>query len=116
MLATEGSIRPATLDDAPALAELVNMAGEGLPLYLWSRMAAAGGGPWEIGRGRARRESGGFSWRKAMVLERGGRVAGCLIGYRQPDEPEPVDYATTPAMFVPLIELENLAPGTWYVN
>ena len=35
-------LRAARPDDAPALAELVNFAGEGLPLYLWGKMAEAG--------------------------------------------------------------------------
>jgi ribosomal protein S18 acetylase RimI-like enzyme len=38
-----------------------------------------------------------------------------VIGYRLPDEPEPIG-DDMPPMFVPLLELENLAPGTWYVN
>ena len=41
--------------------------------------------------------------------------AGCLIGYEIPETPEPIG-GDLPAMFVPLQELENLAPGTWYVN
>lgn len=40
---------------------------------------------------------------------------GCLIGYTIPAEPDPIP-ADLPAMFVPLQELENLAPDTWYVN
>jgi ribosomal protein S18 acetylase RimI-like enzyme len=111
----EGNIRPATPADAHALAELVNMAGEGLPLYLWTRMAEPDEDPWEVGRKRALRDSGSFSWRNATVLEAEGRVAACLVGYPLPDEPEPIDPAM-PAMFVPLQELENLAPGTWCVN
>ena len=43
-----------------------------------------------------------------------GLVAG-LIGYALPDQPEAIP-ETMPAMFVPLQELENLAPATWYVN
>jgi ribosomal protein S18 acetylase RimI-like enzyme len=101
--------------DCDALAELVNFAGEGLPLHLWARAAASGRTGWDIGRERARREQGGFSYRNAVVAEDGGRCAACLIGYGQPDRPEPID-ASMPAMFVPLQELENLAPGTWYVN
>jgi ribosomal protein S18 acetylase RimI-like enzyme len=50
------------------------------------------------------------------VIEEAGSVVACLIGYRLPDEPEPIDYQTMPAMFVGLQELENLAPATWYVN
>ena len=108
--------RSATPDDAAALADFVNMAGEGMPLYLWGRMAEPGEDAWAVGRARAVRESGSFSYRNAIVLEEDARVAAALIGYRLPDTPEPIDYATMPAMFVGLQELENLAPKTWYVN
>jgi len=103
------------MHDAAALAELVNFAGEGLPLYLWTKMAKEGEDPWTVGQARARREEGSFSYRNAAVIEREGGVAACLIGYPLADEPEPIG-AEMPAMFVPLQELENLAPGTWYVN
>lgn len=110
---------PATPDDADALAQLVNMAGEGMPLYLWERMAGPGETAWDVGRRRARRADGAFSYRNAVTLRAGddpaGRVLACLIGYDVPDRPVPIDPAL-PAMFVPLQELENLAPGTWYVN
>jgi hypothetical protein len=73
--------RRATPDDAHALAELIDFAGEGMPSYLWARMAEPGEGIWDVGRRRAKREEGGFSYRNAVVLEEGGRVAACLIGY-----------------------------------
>ena len=98
------------------MAELIDFAGEGLPSYLWARMAEPGEGVWDVGRRRARREEGSFSYRNAVVLEEDGRVVACLVGYPLPDRPEPIDLAQTPPMFVPLQELENLAPGTWYVN
>jgi ribosomal protein S18 acetylase RimI-like enzyme len=110
------TVRPATPGDAAALAELVNIAGEGLPLYLWTKMAERGEDPWAVGRRRAQRKEGGFSYRNATLLESSGEVVGGLIGYPLPDRPEPIDYENMPAMFVPLQELENLAPGTWYVN
>lgn len=103
--------RPATKDDATVLAKLVNMAGHGLPLYLWTKMAD-GGDPWEVGRQRAQREHGSFSYRNTVVLEH-GKVLACLIGY--PIVPAPVD-PDTPAMFVPMNELEAMAVGSWYVN
>jgi GNAT superfamily N-acetyltransferase len=108
-------IRPATPADAPILAELVNYAGEGLPLYLWSKMAAPGESAWDVGRKRAAREEGSFSYRNATVIEHGGACAGALIGYEIADVAEPIG-ADMPAMFVPLQELENLAPSSWYVN
>ena len=108
--------RPARPTDALAVAELVNMAGEGLPLYLWTDLAAPGQSPWELGQERARRESGAFSYPNTIVREEAGEVVTALIGYPLDDEPTPVDYADVPPMFVPLQQLEDLAPGTWYVN
>jgi ribosomal protein S18 acetylase RimI-like enzyme len=108
-------LRPALIEDAPVLAELVNYAGAGLPLHLWSKMAAPGESAWEVGRRRATRPEGGFSYRNATVALHRGECAGCLIGYPLPDEPEPIG-DDMPAMFVPLQELEDQAPGTWYVN
>jgi ribosomal protein S18 acetylase RimI-like enzyme len=109
------TFRPATKADAPMLAELVNYAGEGLPLYLWTKLAKEGDDPWIIGRTRAAREEGSFSYRNAIVIEVDGECAGCLIGYEIADDPAPVP-ADMPPMFVPFQELENLAPGTWYIN
>ena len=109
-------MRDAGKSDSADLARLVNLAGEGLPLYLWRQMAGGGEDPWEIGRERAARDSGGFSFRNSVVAEVGGKVAGAIIGYPITAEPEAIDSTNTPAMFVPLLELENLAAGTWYIN
>jgi ribosomal protein S18 acetylase RimI-like enzyme len=107
--------RRATADDAQALAELVDFASEGLALYLWTKTAGPGGDAWSVGRDRARRDQGSFSYRNAVLLEREGRIVAGLIGYPLPDQPQPIP-DTMPPMFVPLQQLENLAPGTWYVN
>lgn len=117
MVRLEAPFRRATAADAPALAELVNLAGEGLPLYLWERLAEPGETAWDVGRRRARREEGGFSYRNAILAETPeGAVAGCLIGYPLADDQPPLDLGQIPPLFAPLEELERLAPGTWYVN
>lgn len=108
--------RKANSNDAAAMAELVNMAGEGLPLYLWSKMAGVGQSPWEIGHERAQRESGGFSYKNAIVREESGKVVALLIGYPLNEISTPTNYADVPALFVPLQQLEDMVPGTWYVN
>jgi ribosomal protein S18 acetylase RimI-like enzyme len=107
--------RPAQIEDAAVLAELVDYAGEGLPLYLWGKMAGPEETAREVGEKRAARETGSFSYRNATIIEHEGRSAGSLIGYVIPDTPPPIP-SDMPAMFLPLQELENLAPGTWYVN
>jgi ribosomal protein S18 acetylase RimI-like enzyme len=107
--------RRAVREDAQALADFVHFASEGLALHLWTRVAGPGGDAWAIGRERAVRETGSFSYRNAVVMEKEGRAAAALIGYPLPERPEPIA-DTMPRMFVPLQELENLAPATWYVN
>jgi len=116
IVALDPPFRCATPADASALAELANMAGEGMPLHLWARMAGPGDTPWDLGRARARGAHGSFSHRNAVVAEVDGQVVASLVGYRLPDAPRAIDLNTKPAMLVPMQQLENLAPGTFYVN
>ena len=116
MIELQPPYRMATPDDAHAMTELINFAGEGMPVYLWTRMIEGDESPWEIGRQRARRETGSFSYLNTVVRQDGDAVVAALIGYPLADVPEPVDYDDIPKMFVPLQQLEDLAAGTWYVN
>jgi ribosomal protein S18 acetylase RimI-like enzyme len=109
-------LRRAAKADAADLARLIDIAGEGIPTYLWSQSAEAGEAPLEVGRRRAEREEGGFSYRNAYVAEAEGRAAGMLLGYRQPDPYDIGDLAELPEVVRPLIELEAEAPGSWYLN
>jgi hypothetical protein len=76
------SFRPATNVDAAALAVLVDIAGEGMPAYMWSTLKASGQSVLEFGRERAGRDTGGFSYKNAVIAEIGGEIAATLIGYR----------------------------------
>ena len=116
MLAHTTTPRPASPSHAAAMTELINLAGEGLPLHFWSLIAKPGEDPWQIGKDRAMRDSGSFSWRNAHVVEANGQVASLLVTYAIGDKPEPIDRSTIPSIFVPLQELENLALNTQYVN
>lgn len=92
------------------------MAGEGLPFYVWSKMAAPGQSPWDVGRQRAMRETGSFSYRNAIVREEAGEIVACLIAYGLKDDPASSNHSQIPPMFAPLQQLEDMAAGTWYVN
>jgi ribosomal protein S18 acetylase RimI-like enzyme len=116
LIASQVTIRDAVRNDCAELAQLINFAGEGLPLYLWQQMARAGEDPWAIGRERAAHDSLGFSYRNSVVAEVDGQVAGALVGYPLAAEPDAIDPANTPPMFFPLLELESLATGSWYIN
>ncbi|MHA1189386.1 MAG: GNAT family N-acetyltransferase [Alphaproteobacteria bacterium] len=104
--------RLATADDAPVLAQFVNAAGEGLPHYLWSQMAAPGEDPWTVGK--ARQAEKATSGQIIVIDEGDGAIAG-LTGYAIPAQPDPIP-DDMPPLFRALQELENLAPSTWYVN
>ena len=110
------TFRPATKNDARHLAHLVNFAGEGIPYYFWQKNAEPGQDPWDIGKSRAEREEGSFSYRHTIVAEIDGELAGCLVTYVLPEDPEPIDYDEMPPIFVPIQELEDSAPSTQYVS
>jgi ribosomal protein S18 acetylase RimI-like enzyme len=110
------TFRPAAKADASALAVLVDIAGEGFPAHQWSTMKTPGQSILEVGRERAQREEGGFSYRNAVVAEIGGEIAACLLGYRLDDPYDLGDLAEISELVRPLVLLESKAPGSWYVN
>jgi ribosomal protein S18 acetylase RimI-like enzyme len=116
MLTGQTSMRPAAPADARVLAMLVDLAGEGIPSYLWGQQAAPGQDPLDVGAARAARDQGGFSYRNAWVAELQGQAAGMLLGYPQPDPYGIGALDELPPVVRPLVELESLSPGSWYVN
>jgi ribosomal protein S18 acetylase RimI-like enzyme len=109
-------IRPATKRDALHMAALADIAGHGLPAWVWSQACDKGQSVIEVGRARAMRENADFSWRNTHMLEQDGEIAGMLLGYRQPDTMDAGDTSTIHEVFRALAELEAAAPGAWYVN
>jgi ribosomal protein S18 acetylase RimI-like enzyme len=108
-------IRDATATDADHLVRFINMAADDLPLHFWKKSVGPDGDPFAYGRERAARATGNFSFRNAWLAEVGGEVAAGLLGYPAALEPEAID-PDTPPIFVPLLELEAMAPGSWYLN
>jgi ribosomal protein S18 acetylase RimI-like enzyme len=105
-------MRLARPSDGPALADLVNFAGEGIPLHLWKSLAAPGQDPWAIGSQRqAKRAEEGH----VVVIEEAGTVVAAMTGYPIGREPAPVA-GETPAMVRPLRELEQRVPSTWHLD
>ncbi|MBK8268990.1 MAG: GNAT family N-acetyltransferase [Planctomycetes bacterium] len=98
------------------MAELVNIAGDGLPLYLWATFARPEQSAWDVGRERARLGLGGFAYKNTVVREVVGKVAACLIGYPNSDSPPPPSGLALPGPLVPLMELSNFVTSTWYLN
>ncbi|RMC65320.1 GNAT family N-acetyltransferase [Sinorhizobium meliloti] len=112
MIRLEPPLRVATEADARALADLVNFAGEGLPLYIWEGLAKDEQEPWEVGCARQIEK---LREGQILVVDFGDGAVASLTGYPIGSEPKPIgdDF---PALFRPLQELENRALESWYVN
>jgi ribosomal protein S18 acetylase RimI-like enzyme len=110
------TIRPATKADAADMVILVDIAGYGLPLWVWSGLYKDESSVLEVGRARARRDAGAFSYRNAHVAEHDGEVAGLLVSYRLDDPYVMPDLSKFPSEFRPAFELEAMVPGSWNVN
>jgi ribosomal protein S18 acetylase RimI-like enzyme len=109
-------IQNASIEDAGDLAYLINLAGEGIPKFLWSEMTQEEQDPMAVGKARASREEGGFSYRNARVCVEHSEVLGMIISYKQPDDFLIQDIESYPEIVRPLVILESKAPGSWYIN
>jgi ribosomal protein S18 acetylase RimI-like enzyme len=114
-LQTDVTVRQAGETDAVMLAKLIDIAGEGIPTWLWRCNCTGDQPPLDIGAERARRTSGGFSFCNALVAAVGKDISGMVLSY-------PIDTATEedpdklPAPIAPFVELEKQSEGTWYIN
>jgi len=95
---------------------LVDMAAKGLASHFWRQMAEPGQSPLEVGRARALRDDGAFSWRNGHIAEVDGDVAGALVGYVIDDPVDVSDLENANPIVRDLTLLEARVPGHWYVN
>ena len=108
-------IRPAAATDAKALAQLIDIAGEGIPSWLWTRACIEGQTPLDVGIERAKRSIGGFSYTNALIAEDCGIPIGMVLSYAITDAPEG-DANDLPAPIAPFVALEKHSIDTWYIN
>lgn len=104
--------RPATPEDAALMVDLVDLAGDGLPMATWSLQAPDN--PRGFGINHALRDRGAFTWRNAVIAEWGAVAVGMLMCWPLPLEPVSVE--GLPPLVQPIQTLENLARGRLLVN
>ncbi len=114
-LQTDVTVRQAVETDAVMLAKLIDIAGEGIPTWLWRQSCTGDQSSLDIGAERARRTSGGFSFCNAFVAVRGNDISGMVLSYPIVAAPED-DPDKLPAPIAPFVELEQQSVGTWYIN
>ena len=110
-------IRKATSGDCLAIAELAQMAGDGIPGHFWADSQQPGQSLEQAGAMLAGSETANFSYRNAWLACIEGEVAGMLLAYRLPasedNDENPDDF---PEFVRPLIELEQCVPESFYIN
>ncbi len=115
-MAVKFSLRPATREDAVDLAILMDMASRGLVSWLWSTIAEPGQSALEVGRERLRdRDDLPSHFSRWTVAEQDGAIAGGFAGYVVPDPYDAGDVSDLPDVYRPLLELEALAAGSWFL-
>jgi len=113
-MAANITIRPAVKNDAHAIAELYQIAGDGVTDYLWQSVADQypGLSGLEIGVVCYAQENELFSYENTLMAERDGTVAGMLMGFAVGGDSDPLPDDFDPVMR-PYMEL--MEPESFYV-
>lgn len=98
--------------DASIVARLNDMASGGLLFSTWAKAAGDAGDPWEQGR-LQQIDQMNSGW-EIIVLDQGRGVEAVLMGQAHPNDPVAIEGVDP--IWVPLVELENLVPGSWCLN
>lgn len=112
------SIAPAEKADAAGLAVLADIAGHGLPSWLWYRAREKEGfdSVMEVGRERVLSTDHVLSHRSMVAAKMDGVLAGMLLDYALNTPNSEADIVASGPVLGPLLRLENRVPGCWYVN
>ena len=113
-MASNVSIRPAIKDDARAIAELYQIAAEGVADYVWATLADdyPGLSGVEIGAARYARANELFSYENCFIAEVDRRIVGLSMGFVTVADGEPLPDDFDPVLR-PYAELEE--DGSLYI-
>jgi ribosomal protein S18 acetylase RimI-like enzyme len=106
--------RRARPEDARAIAELIDLAGKGIPSLLWADETVEGETPLDVGARLAGRTGYALCYENAIVAEHDARVSALLLGCV--DNTEEIDLTDAPALVHPLVRLKRHAPGQWHLH
>ena len=103
--------------DATSLALLFDAAGRRIVSYFWSLYAAEGQSFFEFGRENIRTNDEGKSYYKNwQIAELDNKLLGAFFGFRVPDPYPEIRYDEEPEWWIPFLELEKSAAGSWLLQ
>ena len=103
--------------DATSLALLFDAAGRRIVSYFWSLYAAEGQSFFEFGRENIRTNLEGKSFHKNwQIAELDNKLLGAFFGFRVADPYPEINYDEEPEWWIPFLELEKLATGSWLLQ
>jgi ribosomal protein S18 acetylase RimI-like enzyme len=108
-------IRQATVEDGEFFIRVFELASRGLAPYCWQKTAGKNGDPKDVAKKSMREKLMKAEPNTALTAEVNGEVAGGIITYRIGTAAEVIPSDCDPVI-VPLIELENRALNTHYIN
>ena len=104
-------------EDSSDLALLLDVAGRGLPAYLWSIEAKQGQSAYEYGREKIRSDENRRSYYKNWyVAENNGILVGAFFGFIVEIPYPEIDYNDITKYLHPIVELEKVASGSWLLQ
>jgi ribosomal protein S18 acetylase RimI-like enzyme len=115
VLPEEFTIRPARRGDAADMVVLDDIAGSGLPSFLWRKAVEAdrSSNAMIFAREQMMRRNAANGWLNCRIAQCGDDVAGLAISY-------PLSTVATEetriAPLAPILSLMRMASGTWYLD
>lgn len=110
------NIRNATPNDAPTILDMVDLAGEGIPRYLWRTRARSGESVLEAGLRQMSERNGEFSFTHSRVYAHQNAVIGVCQAFDLDSVRNDDEMHSCCDVIRGLVELEDMARGSWYIN
>ncbi|MDX2216009.1 MAG: GNAT family N-acetyltransferase [Oculatellaceae cyanobacterium bins.114] len=119
------SFRVATIDDCYAIAQLFQIASDGVCDYIWSTLAAEYPAltPLEIGAKRYANPDNPFGYKNCLIAESNGAIAGMMTSFATVNaaDSSPLETQSTP-VDKPISDQPDVlapysleVPNTWYI-
>ena len=108
-------LREANLEDVAIFVRIFELASEGFSNYFWQQTAGPDGDEMAVARQSMAKKLTNAAPNSNMVAEIDGKVVGGVNSYKIGPEPEEIGADENPIV-VPMIELENQAIQTRYIN